>query len=461
MSDNPFAEPDDSDRTILRGPARAAPASAAAAPARAPAAAAPQPAFAPTMAGGAEALPQVGIGPLTAAAGPLLDLLSRLAADVRTADPAELGNRAKRAMQAFLGEARRLGLAADIVEESHYALCAAIDDVASATSWGQGGIWSAHSLSSELHRDVKSGERFFVRLIRMQENPGHFREALEVAYLCLALGMQGRYRLERNGRAELDRIREGLYQLLVQMRGSWERELSPHWRGVDAPHHAKAREIPSWAVAAFALAVLGIAYAWIAGSLAWRTDDLFSRMAALPPAALPAIQRAAPPQAPSLPPPPVVTAQPTRPDLAARLREFLAPEIQQGLVAVLSDPNHIVVRIRNRGMFASGSATLDARFVPLLGRIGEALKTEPGKVLVVGHSDNQPIATARFPSNYHLSAARAQAAGQVVARAEGGTPGRFEAEGRGEAEPVAANSTAEGREENRRIEVVISRGATP
>ena len=123
---------------------------------------------------------------------------------------------------------------------------------------------------------------------------------------------------------------------------------------------------------------------------------------------------------------------------------------------MLSDPNRTIVRISNRGMFPSGSATVDPRFNNLLGRIGEALREEPGAVVVVGHSDNQPIRTARFPNNYALSAARAQAASTIIAAAEGNTAGRFTAEGRGEADPIAPNATAEGREENRRIEVVIT-----
>ncbi len=78
---------------------------------------------------------------------------------------------------------------------------------------------------------------------------------------------------------------------------------------------------------------------------------------------------------------------------------------------------------------------------------------------VIGHSDNQPIRSARFPSNFHLSAARAEAAKAIVMQAEGRTPARFTSEGRGEAEPIAPNTTAEGREENRRIEVLLNRGA--
>jgi type VI secretion system protein ImpK len=110
-------------------------------------------------------------------------------------------------------------------------------------------------------------------------------------------------------------------------------------------------------------------------------------------------------------------------------------------------------------MFASGEATLNTVYGPLLDRIGGALQDEPGRVLVVGHTDNQPIRTARFPSNWHLSSARAEAAREVIARAIG-TGARVRSDGRGEAEPVATNATAEGRDENRRIEVQLVRAGS-
>ena len=458
MSDNPFSEPDDSDRTVVRGPARAATPMPAAAPAVPPpgfAAAAPSFGPPPRMAGEAEALPKVGLGPLAAVAAPLLDLLSRLVASVQVPNPDELRERAIRALRGFEAEARAADVSPDEIRAAHYGLCAAIDDVAMATPWGQQSGWGAHSLVSTFHQEVKAGDRFFDMLAGMQKDPGRYRQALEVSYLCLALGLQGRYRLSPRGAAELDRIREGLYQLLVQLRGAFERELSPHWRGVDAPHRRTGRSVPSWVAAALAVAVLGIGYAGLASSLNGRTDDLFARLAALPPGTLPTIERAAPPVPPAPPPPPAVA--PSRPDLPTRLRQFLAPEIRQRQVSVLADPNRVIVRISNKGMFASGSATLDARFVPLLTRIGEALREEPGAVNIIGHSDNQPIHTARFPSNFHLSSARAQAAQAVIANATGDL-GRFSFEGRGESEPIAPNATPEGREENRRIEVVISTG---
>jgi type VI secretion system protein ImpK len=145
------------------------------------------------------------------------------------------------------------------------------------------------------------------------------------------------------------------------------------------------------------------------------------------------------------------------PDFLATLRTFLKPEIDQGLLTVFGDGRSVTVRIKGRGMFASGSATVEQRFIPMLQRIGEGLRTEPGRVMVIGHSDNQPIRTVRFPSNFHLSQARAEAASTVIAAATGNTA-RFSVEGRADAEPIADNRTADGREENRRIEVVLMRG---
>jgi type VI secretion system protein ImpK len=107
-------------------------------------------------------------------------------------------------------------------------------------------------------------------------------------------------------------------------------------------------------------------------------------------------------------------------------------------------------------MFASGSATVEPGFKPLLDRIGLALKEERGTVRVIGYTDDQPIRTIAFPSNFQLSAARALAAGKIMA-ANIGDASRLSAEGRADADPIASNSTPEGRERNRRIEVVLNR----
>jgi type VI secretion system protein ImpK len=92
----------------------------------------------------------------------------------------------------------------------------------------------------------------------------------------------------------------------------------------------------------------------------------------------------------------------------------------------------------------------------VLDRIAQALKDEPGRVQVVGYTDDTPIRTVRFPSNFQLSAARAQAAREVLARGIGDAA-RLASEGRADADPIAPNATPEGRDANRRIEIVLQR----
>jgi type VI secretion system protein ImpK len=107
-------------------------------------------------------------------------------------------------------------------------------------------------------------------------------------------------------------------------------------------------------------------------------------------------------------------------------------------------------------MFASGSADVQPASLALLERIATALRNEAGSLQVIDHTDNQPVRSVRFPSNFQLSAARANAARAIIARTVGDSA-RVSAEGRADADPIASNATAEGRELNRRIEIVLYR----
>jgi type VI secretion system protein ImpK len=138
------------------------------------------------------------------------------------------------------------------------------------------------------------------------------------------------------------------------------------------------------------------------------------------------------------------------------LHRFLQPEIDAHLVTVSETPQMIEVRIFNRGMFALGSAAVRPDFVSLLERIGEALNEEPGSVLVTGHTDNLPIHTVQFPSNFQLSVARAQAANAVMLHRLR-DPTRLTVEGRADSQPIAGNETEDGRAQNRRIDVILQR----
>jgi type VI secretion system protein ImpK len=437
MSDNPFLEPGDDDSTIIRTLPQG-PAAPLAGRADVPASAGPA---------GFEDIRQAGLSPLMAAAAPLLSLLARLRNILSVPDPAALRERTVDEIRRFEQTLRNQNQPMDLIRASHYALCASLDDVVRNTPWGSQGSWADTSLVAAFHGEVRSGERFFDVLDQLCRQQGKFLPVIELMYVCMSLGMQGRYRLSPRGPAELDHVREETYVLIMRQRQLAERELSPHWRGVSAPYRPLRAALPVWVAAVGALGLLALIYALLLFGLNDASDRLFEAGLALPPGHMPAITRVAPPQ------PAPVTPQPA-PE-RGKLSAFLAPEVARGQVSIAGTEAVPIIRIQAAGLFRSGSAQIEPSFLPLLKRIGEALQTEPGPVSVVGYTDNQPIHTVAFPSNFQLSGARAKAAAGVVGA--GIDPSRLTVEGRADADPIASNDTPAGREQNRRIELVLRR----
>ncbi len=149
-------------------------------------------------------------------------------------------------------------------------------------------------------------------------------------------------------------------------------------------------------------------------------------------------------------PPPQTPPPPTRME---NLLAFLQPEVDKKLVTLSDSNGKLLVRINNSGLFDVGSAEVSDKFLDLIQRIGNALAAENFRAVVVGYTDNVPIRTIQFPSNWHLSEARAKAVGELLTSFTG--PGAILTEGRADSDPIADNSTPEGREMNRRTEILV------
>jgi chemotaxis protein MotB len=147
--------------------------------------------------------------------------------------------------------------------------------------------------------------------------------------------------------------------------------------------------------------------------------------------------------------------------VADDVSEAMAGMIASGQVHVHRYDSWVAVDISTDILFDSGSARLSRPAVSALQRLADSLKGWPNAVRVEGHTDNRPIATAAFPSNWELSAARA--AGVVhLFMDRGVAPERLAVIGFGEYRPSMPNSTADGRNANRRVEVIIlGRDGTP
>ncbi|MEJ0018249.1 MAG: type IVB secretion system protein IcmH/DotU [Acetobacteraceae bacterium] len=391
--------------------------------------------------------PAISVSPLIAAASPLLQLLPRLRAMRRAPDPQALRARVQQDLRDFERRARDAGIAMDLLRPAHYALCASIDDVVLNTPWGAADGWREQTLVAALHPG-SGPDQFFTQLRQMRREPDRFLPVIELMYLCLSLGFMGRYRQAR-GDGELDQVRAEAYAAIAAMRHA-EPELSRHWRGVAAPYQTARRGLPAWVALAGALALCGGLVFWASTSLNAASDGLQARALATPPSHMPQLTRTAVVQA--LPPPPA----PPEPTVLDRLQAGLRPDIDSGAVSLLGTAATPVIRIAGKGMFAAGSATVQPAALPLLDRVAAALRPETGRLQVLAYTDGQPFRSVQFPSNFQLSAARANAVRTLLGRAVG-DPARIGAEGRADADPIAPNTTADGRERNRRVEIVLRR----
>ena len=143
--------------------------------------------------------------------------------------------------------------------------------------------------------------------------------------------------------------------------------------------------------------------------------------------------------------------------VADEIEKALAPLIDADMIAVRRHSTWVEVEIRTDILFASGVAKISNDALPALTVLAETLAKYPNPVRVEGHTDNRPINTSTFPSNWELSAARAASVVHLFARG-GVDPARLAVIGLGEFRPSQSNDTIEGRNANRRVLIVILAG---
>jgi type VI secretion system protein ImpK len=376
-----------------------------------------------------------GLNPLVAAANPVLALVPQMRATTHLHSADALRDSLAQAIRDFELRARQLGVNPDRSTAARYVLCTLLDETAAHMPWGVGGQWNRHSLLAMFHNEAGGGEKVFRLLAKLGQDSKSNEDLLELIYAAITLGFQGRYRSADGGAAQLESIRERLAGLVLKGRGPHSGALAENWAPAVLPRRSLLSWLPVWVVAALVLMLLCLAYALFSWRLGAQSDPVYERITAL------RLPTAAAPRAPA-------------PLAAGRLGPPLKADIDAGLLSVRDETQRSVVILRGDGLFAPGSASVDAARAAVLQRVAAALAKSPGRVLVAGHTDNVPISTARFPSNWHLSEARAQSVRQLFAE-NGVDPGRIVAEGRAAAEPVADNKDPAGRALNRRVEVVL------
>lgn len=387
--------------------------------------------------------------PILHSAGPLLLLLGRLRVAALQASFASLMEQVAAAVVFFEKDIRQHGVSPEQAETAKYLICATADDIVQNIPTDDRHVWTQYSMLSRFFGERIGGVRFFEELDRLLVDPAANYDVLELQHACLALGFQGRYRSEPNGMSTLQVRQRNLYETLRRIRARATGALSPQWQGQALGLQSNRFRVPAWAaIAVLAAAVLGVFVllrTWITNA----GEAAAAETTALHPTTKITLQRRAP-----APPPGPSVAQLTQ---LERIRAAFAPEISARTIRVDPFGKWIAIRVGSLILFDSGQAKVLPQFLPIASRIGEVIEKEVGPVRIVGHTDNQPLSPSnRFGTNFNLSIERAKAVSALIAP-KLSQPDRIAVDGKGPDEPVTTNATSDGRAQNRRVEVLVTR----
>lgn len=381
-----------------------------------------------------------GLNPLVRAASPLLLLAGQLRGSLSPMDVVGLRQHALDEIRRFEEQARTSGVSNEITLAARYALCAGLDEAVLSTPWGAQSEWAQHPLLVDLHREAWGGEKFFEMLGRISLDPPRYIDLMELQYLCLALGFAGKYQVMPRGHEQLADVQQTLYRKIRNHRSPPPSELSLRWRGLEDRRNPLIRYVPWWVVGAASLAILAIVFTAYYAGLARVAAPVHAELAKI------GLEDFSPP------PEPIPVKGPT-------LKELLAPEEQRGVLRVEEQGGRTVITPLAANLFASGSAVINQQHDETIRRIAAALNQVPGRVLVVGHTDDQPVRSLRFQDNFELSRERAVTVARLLQQTVD-TPARMSWTGVGASEPrYVPASDPENRARNRRVEIVHVRGS--
>ena len=373
--------------------------------------------------------------PLIEAAKPVLILANSMQQTTSQLSTDSLINKFSLLINNFEENAEKNGAKYDAIQAAKYCLCTFVDELAVRAGWADE-TWSKNSLLVSFYDETWGGERFFEIIQNLKQDSDKNINLLEFMYLCLQFGYKGKYQVLNNGELEIDKIKRDLLALIHSKRPDQTVNLFKHNPIITNNIQRKRRlAIPLWVVGVLGAVALGVGYF----TMQWSLGDKFNTAST---------------KVNSLKLPSVITKQQDT-QKTVRLRPLLENEIARKLVSVEDFQDRSTVTILGDGLFESGSAQIQDQYYPVLAAVSQALDSVEGQIIVTGYTDNQPIQSLNFPSNWHLSQARADAVKEILLNyvKNGGT--RIRSEGRGSTDPVAPNDTLENRAKNRRVEITL------
>lgn len=198
--------------------------------------------------------------PIIRAASTLLRVITRLRHTPHHQHVQVLHQNLVRSIKTFDLEVKNAQIRPEISLSARYMLCSAVDECVLNTPWGSQSQWSRHSLLSVFHKETFGGEKFYLILSRMLEAPAKNVALLELAYLLLSLGFEGKYKVDPRGRDKIENIRDRLFTTIEQIRGEFSSELTPNAIKPIASGKKLTDYIPLWVITVCALALMLLCY---------------------------------------------------------------------------------------------------------------------------------------------------------------------------------------------------------
>ncbi len=201
-----------------------------------------------------------GLNSLVNLASTLIAVFEKTRQSLSHNDIGGLHQRLINEIRSFENRMRDAGIRQEVILSARYLICSVLDESVLNTPWGGESAWSQRTLLSIFHNETSGGEKCFLILDRLRQSPAENIEIIELFYICLSLGFEGKYRLTDRGKDQLDQLREELYAIIRRYRGDYERNLSANWQGLGNVRKSLENYLPLWVVLAFVGAILFFGY---------------------------------------------------------------------------------------------------------------------------------------------------------------------------------------------------------
>ncbi|MGK0305130.1 MAG: type VI secretion system protein ImpK [Gammaproteobacteria bacterium] len=364
-----------------------------------------------------------------------------LASHIRSLEPSNSIEQLRRDIETLITkfdqQINQFNLGKEVGLTARYLICCLVDELVLSTPWGSDSVWSQQTLLSKYHNESSGGEKFFLIVNKLLEQPQRNIDLIELCYVCLSSGFCGKYRISKQGESELLQISQKLYAPIEQIRPIG-RDLSPTWQGVGNTKTGFVKQFPLpvfFLVLGFILLAVYIAFL---SSLKAKVEPLYQKIESIGWEQLI---------------PEVKDVQSKRLDInsvADSLKRTLGIYIEDKVVSIDVRNDQLIIRFVSTSLFKSGSSAVNEEALPDVNILVNAIKNYADRVLVIGHTDS----TGKADSNWVISRKRAEAIAKWLTKSNQQLPNTM-TRGVADTQPLVNNESDYNQSINRRVELTL------